>query len=110
MRRFRKTTGIARGLPRAARAGGWGPKPDPGPRAPGSEAGPQPRGKQRNTPRATLRSIDWRAWLTLAWVAWFGLLYGKMVIEQRAQRFRELLPTAGHIPEVTPSAPAAVRR
>ncbi len=31
-----------------------------------------------------LKTIDWRAWLTLAWVVWFGLLYGRMVIEQRA--------------------------
>lgn len=30
------------------------------------------------------RPIDWRAWLALAWAAWFGLLYARMVLEERA--------------------------
>ncbi|WP_435010668.1 hypothetical protein P12x_001947 [Tundrisphaera lichenicola] len=33
--------------------------------------------------RPTLR-IDWRAWLALAWAAWFGCLYARMVLEERA--------------------------
>jgi hypothetical protein len=28
--------------------------------------------------------IDWRGWVALAWAAWFGLLYGRMVLEERA--------------------------
>ena len=28
--------------------------------------------------------FDWRGWLALAWVAWFGLLYGAMLLERRA--------------------------
>jgi ABC-type uncharacterized transport system permease subunit len=28
----------------------------------------------------------------LAWVLWFGLLYGKMVVESRGHRVRELVP------------------
>jgi len=38
------------------------------------------------------RSIDWRGWLALAWVAWFGLLYGKMVIERRGDTLRAAVP------------------
>ncbi len=34
------------------------------------------------------KTIDWRAWLALAWVLWFGLLYGRMVIEQRGGKVR----------------------
>jgi hypothetical protein len=37
-------------------------------------------------------ALDWRGWIALAWVLWFGLLYGKMVVERRGQRFRELVP------------------
>jgi hypothetical protein len=31
---------------------------------------------------------DWRGWLALAWVAWFGLLYGRTVVAQRAAKLR----------------------
>jgi hypothetical protein len=27
---------------------------------------------------------DWRSWLALAWAAWFGVLYARMVLEERA--------------------------
>jgi hypothetical protein len=27
----------------------------------------------------------------VAWVLWFGFLYAKMVVEQRAARFREIV-------------------
>jgi hypothetical protein len=30
------------------------------------------------------RAIDWRSWLALAWVAWFGVLYTRMVLDERA--------------------------
>ncbi len=30
------------------------------------------------------RRIDWRGWLALAWIAWFGLLYAGMLLERRA--------------------------
>ena len=36
------------------------------------------------------RSIDWRGWIILAWVVWFGLLYGKMVVEQRGGKLKEI--------------------
>ncbi len=32
--------------------------------------------------------FDWRGWLTVAWVAYFGFLYGKMVIERRGDKIR----------------------
>lgn len=40
-------------------------------------------------PSETRPPIDWRAWLNLAWVVWFGILYGKMVVEQRGPKIRE---------------------
>ena len=46
-------------------------------------------------PAATsARSPDWRGWIALAWVVWFGLLYGKMVVETRGGRFRHLIQAA----------------
>jgi hypothetical protein len=33
-----------------------------------------------------LRPIDWRGWLMVAWVAWFGWLYARMVLEARGQK------------------------
>jgi hypothetical protein len=27
--------------------------------------------------------IDWRAWVALAWAAWFGWLYLRMILETR---------------------------
>jgi hypothetical protein len=43
-------------------------------------------------PRQSLRdrpaSADWRGWLSLAWVVWFGLLYGRTVVEQRGGKLR----------------------
>lgn len=35
-----------------------------------------------------LAGADWRAWLALAWVVWFGLLYGKTVIDARGGKVR----------------------
>jgi hypothetical protein len=32
------------------------------------------------------RSLDWRGWLALIWAAWFGVLYARMVVDQRAPR------------------------
>lgn len=39
-----------------------------------------------------LRLNDWRGWLALAWVVWFGILYGKMVIERRGDKLRAAVP------------------
>jgi hypothetical protein len=42
---------------------------------------------------------DWRGWLALAWVLAVLVLYGKMVVEQRGGRVRELVgsgPTRPH--------------
>jgi len=38
----------------------------------------------RSDPGPHRRPVDWRAWLALAWAAWFGLLYGAMLLERRA--------------------------
>ncbi len=32
--------------------------------------------------------IDWRGWIALAWVVWFGSLYGRTVIETRGGKLR----------------------
>ena len=45
--------------------------------------GHHPRGWSRR-----LRAIDWRGWIALAWVVWFGILYGKMVLEERGDKIR----------------------
>ena len=37
------------------------------------------------------RPIDWRGWLALAWVVYFGILYGKMVIEKRGEKIRAVI-------------------
>ncbi len=34
-------------------------------------------------PEGTSR-LDWRGWLALAWAIWFGVLYARMVIDERA--------------------------
>jgi hypothetical protein len=34
---------------------------------------------------------DWREWLALAWVLTVLILYGKMVVEQRGGRVREII-------------------
>ncbi len=33
-------------------------------------------------------AIDWRGWLALTWVVYFGLLYGKTVVESRGGKLR----------------------
>jgi hypothetical protein len=33
---------------------------------------------------AVRRTFDWRAWLALAWALWFGVLYARMVMIERA--------------------------
>ena len=35
--------------------------------------------------------FDWRGWLALAWVVYFGILYGKMVIERRGDKIRDAI-------------------
>jgi hypothetical protein len=39
-------------------------------------------------------SFDWRGWLAVAWVVWFGLLYGKTVIEARGAKIRAAVSAA----------------
>ncbi|CAN5916171.1 hypothetical protein BH23PLA1_BH23PLA1_15770 [soil metagenome] len=34
-------------------------------------------------PQPPKTGIDWRAWLIVAWVGWFGMQYTSMVLEQR---------------------------
>jgi hypothetical protein len=36
------------------------------------------------TTKRTQPRCDWRSWLALAWAAWFGVLYARMVLEERA--------------------------
>ncbi len=35
--------------------------------------------------------FDWKGWVVLAWVLWFGLCYGKMVIAQRSDKISSLV-------------------
>ncbi len=35
--------------------------------------------------------FDWRSWLALAWAAWFGLLYARMVLDERAPALAQAL-------------------
>ncbi len=46
-------------------------------------------------PSPQRQPIDWRGWIVLAWVIWFGLLYGKMVIEQRGGKLRGVVASFG---------------
>ena len=32
----------------------------------------------------TTRRFDWPTWLALAWALWFGVLYARMVLDERA--------------------------
>lgn len=45
----------------------------------------------RETPETSHSMIDWRGWVTLVWVVWFGLLYGRMVLDQRGGKVRAVL-------------------
>ena len=35
--------------------------------------------------------FDWKGWFVLAWVLWFGLSYGKMVIARRSDKISSLV-------------------
>ena len=37
---------------------------------------------------------DWKAWLALVWVAWFGLLYARTVVERRGPTLRAVVARA----------------
>ena len=52
-------------------------------------------------PLALPTRLDWRGWLALAWVAWFGLLYGRTVVAQRVARLRAAVSR----PAPPPAAP-----
>lgn len=53
---------------------------------------PEATGDLVTAARPARRAIDWRAWLVLAWAAWFGLLYARMVLDERAPA---VLPAIG---------------
>jgi hypothetical protein len=55
------------------------------------------------------RPIDWRGWVLVVWVVWFGLLYARMVIEQRSQRFREMIKVSGTPGDAGPDRSTASR-
>jgi hypothetical protein len=41
----------------------------------------EPEEYEEEGPSELHRPIDWRGWIILAWVVWFSLLYGKMVVD-----------------------------
>ena len=43
------------------------------------------------TGRDVRPTFDWKGWVVLAWVLWFGLCYGKMVLTQRSDKFSSLV-------------------
>jgi hypothetical protein len=59
---------------------------------PQSDSAPIAEARRRDSPGSNApRGIDWRGWLILAWVVWFGVLYGKMMVAERGQRAREMI-------------------
>jgi hypothetical protein len=44
-----------------------------------------------NTVRDGRPPFDWKGWVVLAWVLWFGLSYGKMVFAQRSDKISDLV-------------------
>jgi len=46
-------------------------------------------------PERERKKIDWRGWITLAWVLWFGWLYTLMVLQQRGSGLRKAIATVG---------------
>jgi hypothetical protein len=55
-----------------------------------------------------LRKADWRGWLALAWVVWFGLHYGKMVVEQRGGKLRDAVRAVSRCLDPTPYPPTPI--
>jgi hypothetical protein len=47
--------------------------------------------RRRAAETSTRRGIDWRGWIALIWALWFGSLYVRMVLEQRAPRLLDVL-------------------
>lgn len=43
------------------------------------------------TARDSRPAIDWKGWIVLAWVLWFGLSYGKMVLAERSEKIAHLV-------------------
>jgi hypothetical protein len=39
------------------------------------------------------REVDWRGWIALAWVVWWGWAYCKMVVEVKGPQVLELIRT-----------------
>jgi len=61
------------------------PKPRPETHPDDSRQGESP------TARYIRPSFDWKGWIVLAWVLWFSLCYGKMVIAQRSDKISGLV-------------------
>jgi hypothetical protein len=53
--------------------------------------------RRSDPPVESHRSSAWRDWIIVAWVVWWGTLYGKMVVEQRGAKLQ------AWIAQVTPS-------
>jgi len=49
------------------------------------------RQEESPTARDGRPSPDWKGWIVLAWVLWFGLSYGKMVIAQRSDKLSDVV-------------------
>lgn len=43
---------------------------------------------------ASRSRVDWKSWLALAWAVWFGILYVRMVLEERAPRALQAIEQA----------------
>ncbi len=49
------------------------------------------RQEESLTARDVRPSFDWKGWIVLAWVLWFGMSYGKMVLTQRSDKISSLV-------------------
>jgi hypothetical protein len=56
------------------------------------------------------RPVDWRGWIALAWVVWFGVLYGKMVVESRGGAVLASLVSPGPHGSQNPPGPESGTR
>jgi hypothetical protein len=43
-----------------------------------------------------LTGTDWKRWLIVAWVVWFGFLYTKMVIKERGGKVQQAIGARSH--------------
>ncbi len=57
----------------------------------------------------TRRGSLWRRWIIVVWVAWWGVLYGKMVVEKRGDKLRRWIAGVSRSPTQGDSGRAASR-